>query len=108
MALQVQDKYAAVVRIRRSREDHELVAYLGQFAAAIGWVRRDQTKRRPAAASDSQLGMAESRDTQFWVEAGTLIHDRPRGSTIGVFTRDTEVLGRRQVGALRKVVWVSS
>ena len=82
-----------VVRVGKSRDDHELIAYRGQHATVIGWIPSGQTNARASVASDSEVGLAASLDTAFWVFSGMPIHDRPRGPVIGVFIRDTDVRG---------------
>jgi hypothetical protein len=87
------EEFVMAVRLQQ-RDDHILIFYQGEYAAVTGWILATDATERRAPKSDAVVGLVRIEDTQHWVEALGGIYDRPNGTLIGVFSRDTEVDGR--------------
>ena len=87
------EEFVMAVRLQE-RDGHVLITYQGEYAAVTGWILATEVTARLEPKSDAEIGLARIEDTRHWVEALGKIYDRPNGSLIGVFSRDTEVDGR--------------
>ncbi len=89
------DMVAAV--LLESSGEHSLVSYQGTYGIAIGWILTAKSKDRVAPSSSSSIRMPKIEDNKYWAEAGEPIFDRPYGEKIGVFRKDSDLVGSRKV-----------